>query len=398
MSRLRGEITVRAEGERPERFFNLCGFHGISLKELTVLEEGFQFTMEAEQFFEAGRLAKKAGVRLLIQRKRGPFFFMRRNRRRLAFFGGMVFCVWLLWYSSLFIWDIRTEGNLKYTDGALLSFLEEKGYVHGMKKSGIVCADLEREIRTAYSDITWVSAEITGNRLLIRIKENQTGDLKADSGETGSILADREGTVVSIVTRTGTPLVHEGDQVKKGDVLISGTLEILDEGGNLIKTRKVRADGDVTVRLSRRFEESFPLENPVRIYTGNVKKRRYVEFFGKRLYLPGGKADYEAGDTVDEHSALKLWGNFYLPIGYGTVTVREYREGSRLYSEEEAGKQAERLFLGWCESLEAAGAELSGKPHLSVRIEDGICRVVGTVETIEQAGIFAADGDGGGSI
>ena len=74
--------------------------------------------------------------------------------------------------------------------------------------------------------------------------------------------------MVSIVTRTGTPLVHEGDQVKKGDVLISGTLEILDEGGNLIKTRKVRADGDVTVRLSRRFEESFPW----RIRCGSIRE------------------------------------------------------------------------------------------------------------------------------
>ena len=100
----------------------------------------------------------------------------------------------------------------------------------------------------------------------------------------------------------------------------------------------------------------------MRIYTGNVKKRRYVEFFGKRLYLPGGKADYEVGDTVDEHSALKLWGNFYLPIGYGTVTVREYREGSRLYSEEEAESRRSVCSLAGAKAWKPPGQSFRESP------------------------------------
>ena len=113
------------------------------------------------------------------------------------------------------------EGNTKYTDSTLLHFLEEKGYVHGMKKSGIVCEEIEKDIRGRYGDITWVSAQISGNRLIIRIKENQIIDAEGtpasdESGTGMDLTASKNGTVVSVITRTGTPKVHPGDSVEKG--------------------------------------------------------------------------------------------------------------------------------------------------------------------------------------
>ncbi len=386
---LKNILTVRVSGQDPERFFNLCSFHGILLEDLRPDREGFLFSMEAPGFFKVRRLARKAGVKLSILEKRGIFFFLRRNRARLAFFAGIVSCTGFLYYSSLFIWDIHMEGNLKYTDSALLSFLEDLGYVHGMKKSGIVCEDLEKEIRAAYGDITWVSAEISGNRLIVRVKENQvigTEEEEAESALSGDLTAAKAGTIVSIITRAGTPKVHAGDVVEAGQVLISGTLEITDEGGNLLKTEEVRADGDVTARLLYHYEDSFPLATPVRHYSGEETSRHYLWFLGKRLYLPGGKNRYEASDRIDRYTKLHLWGDFYLPIGWGTVTAREYEEAFRVYSEEEAKEQARLRFETWCENLSASGTVLEDT-QLTVTVEDGICRSTGLVQATESIAV-----------
>ncbi|QNM05845.1 sporulation protein YqfD [Qiania dongpingensis] len=398
-----GSLTVRAEGGSPERFFNLCGFHGISLTRIERDGNGYRFCIAAGDFYEARKLSRKAQVKLLIKEKRGLPFFLRRSRKRLAFYVGILVCTGLLYASSLFIWDIRMEGNTKYTDITLLHFLESKGYVHGMKKAGIVCEDIEKDIRNHYNDITWVSAEISGNRLIIRIKENQVLEAAADTGQeeekeeaeslTGQevpdtsalgrdVTASRGGIILSMITRTGTPAVHVGDTVEPGQILISGIVEIKDEGGNLLKTGGVKADGDVIASTTYLYKDSFSLTYPKQYYTGQKKVRRYLWLFGSRHYVPGGKNTYEKSDEVDTYSQVHLWGNFYLPVGWGTVTAREYRDAEGVYSETAAKEQAEKRFRAYCENLEAADVKVEEASY-QVSVGTDTCDVTGTIHATE---------------
>ena len=45
---------------------------------------------------------------------------------------------------------------------------------------------------------------------------------KKDASSAADLIAAHDGKVISIVTREGTPQVHAGAKVKKGDVLLSG--------------------------------------------------------------------------------------------------------------------------------------------------------------------------------
>ncbi len=384
--RWRGRLTIRVTGGSPERFFNLCSFHGILLEAMEQKENGIVCFMEAGEFFRAGRLAKKAGVRLRITEKRGLPFLLRKSRKRLAFFAGILLCLGLLYTSSLFIWDIHMEGNQKYTDSTLLRFLEEEGYVHGMAKAGILCEDIEKAIRNRYNDITWVSAEITGNRLIIRVKENE---LKEPEGEpasvSGDVTAKKSGTVVSMITRAGTPKIHVGDSVETGQLLIAGTLDIFDEGGNLLKTEEVQADGDVIAATVYHYEEKIPLASSEKHYTGEEKKRRYLWLFGNRVFLPGGKNDYELSDETDSYETLHLWENFYLPLGLGSVTAREYEDAVRVLSPQEAKAIAEKRFEDYCSGLTASGVEIK-EATCTVQEDTDFCTVIGTVHAEEDIG------------
>ena len=60
-------------------------------------------------------------------------------------------------------------------------------------------------------------------------KRNRSADSeeKAEDSKKGTdLVADRDCTIVSIVTRNGIPAVKAGSKVKKGDILVSGRVEM----------------------------------------------------------------------------------------------------------------------------------------------------------------------------
>ena len=142
----------------------------------------------------------------------------------------------VVFYSG-YIWDIHFEGNEKWTEETLLEFLETKNIAPGMPKKDIDCTQIVKDIRQQYDDIIWVSASIDGSRLRIQIKENEDTFLQenpketenqplTDAAETVSaagtdLVASANGVITSMITRIGTPLVHVGDTVEEGQILVN---------------------------------------------------------------------------------------------------------------------------------------------------------------------------------
>ena len=79
------------------------------------------------------------------------------------------------------------------------------------------CERIVKDIRKEFDDIVWVSAYVTGTRLMIQVKENtDTFPMEAAKEEPpNDIVADKDGRITSIVTRNGVPCVKPGDEVKK---------------------------------------------------------------------------------------------------------------------------------------------------------------------------------------
>ena len=63
-----------------------------------------------------------------------------------------------------------------YTYDTLLKYCETEEIRYGMVKSRIDCDALEESLRSAFPEITWVSARVSGTRLLVK-----------DKGERGSL-------------------------------------------------------------------------------------------------------------------------------------------------------------------------------------------------------------------
>ena len=265
----RGYIQIQIEGESPERFLNLCRFHGRNLWNLQWGENTIICSVFLKDFWKMKSLIRKSGVKVRILKRVGFPFFMNKNKKRKAAYISACLSFIGIYILSLFLWDIQFEGNQHYTDEVLMQFLNQNGYVHGMKLSDIACEALEKEIRNTYNDINWVSAMVEGTRLVVKIKEN-TGVLDheiVDEKKPGDLVAERGGKVVSVITREGTPRVHSGDEVKEGDVLVSGKVELKNDAGEVERTHLVQADADVIIEWQEEYEDRFPMLHEVRNYT-----------------------------------------------------------------------------------------------------------------------------------
>ena len=264
-------MIVRLEGNSPERFLNLCNFHGISMWNLEYKNDTYQCCMYIRDFKRLHGVIRKTGQRVRILSKVGMPFFLYRNKRRKAAAMGIVLFFVLLYGLSLFVWNIGFEGNRAYTDEVLLNFLHEQGYHHGMLLKTVQCETLEKAIRNAYGNITWISVRLDGTRLIVQVKENdlnigieeQEGDIIKEGAD---LVATHDGIVRYIATRHGTPRVHVGDTVEKGTVLVSGVLEIVDDYGTVLTTHTVVPEADVVIEYEIEYYEELSRFYMERVY------------------------------------------------------------------------------------------------------------------------------------
>ena len=109
-----GYVIILVRGENLERFLNLCKSRKVYMEKIRYREDGqLMAQMQAADFFRLRPLRNKTGVHIQIIQRRGmPFFFL-RNKKRKAFFTGMILGGILIFFLTGRIWNIHIEGNVR---------------------------------------------------------------------------------------------------------------------------------------------------------------------------------------------------------------------------------------------------------------------------------------------
>lgn len=370
---LRGYVKIRVEGYSPERFLNLCSFHHIFIWGLTPSGNAYEMYMSLSGFRKIRPFARKTHTKAVIVKRCGFPFFLKRYEKRKIFFISIFFCLLLLKIYSLFLWDIHFEGNQKWTDETLTEFLAQQGVAPLMLKSRVNCADIVTEIRREYNDIVWVSASVDGSRLEIRIKENEDtfredAESTAEEEHPTDLIAETDGVITEIVTRSGVPQVHIGDQVKAGDLLVSGRIEVLSDSGEVVGYQYQRSDADVFADTSIEYSDSIPLVRQEKVYDGKKRYRWYVRFFGWTVSAGTAGNSFEQSEISSKEKQLKIGENFWLPVSIGFEKVKSYVFQEKEYAKEEIRQKLSLNFRRFCDELEEKGIQIrenSVKIHIS---------------------------------
>lgn len=373
---LRGYVKIHIQGFSPERFLNMCSYHQIFIWGLSPDGNGYEMFLSITDFRRLKPLVKKTHTKLTVTGRYGFPFFLFRYRKRKLFFAGLFLCIVLLRIYSLFIWDIHFEGNEKWPDETLTEYLYSVGVAPLMLKSEVDCPGIVKNIRKEYNDIVWVSASLDGNCLKIQIKENEdtlakdTGNGEEEvSGEERptDLIASSDGIITSIVTRSGVPQVHEGDQVKKGDILVLGRVDVVNDSGEVTGYQYQHADADIYADTELTYADSISRTYQEKVRDGKKKYQPYVKIGKYTISVGSISNNYERSDLAVRERQLKAGENFYLPVSYGLRTVTSYEFEEKTYTDEEVREILSANFRRFCDELEEKGIHIrenSVKIHL----------------------------------
>lgn len=163
--------------------------------------------------------------------------------------GLAVFCL-VIFLSGFFVFKIEVVGSGSHYVGEVRALLREAG----LSPFSVYSETRAQNARTHILDlpaVSFCSVQKKGGVIVVGVEINAETPPRA---EARSLCALCAGKIVQLVCIRGTPLVKEGDEVSKGDVLVAGYVDY-GEGENAIRREAAAiAKAVVECRLSYQYE------------------------------------------------------------------------------------------------------------------------------------------------
>lgn len=384
---IQGYLKIRVTGYSPERFLNLCKNKKIDVWGLEARHNAYDMYIRITGFRKLKPILKKTQTRVTIEGRYGLPFFFHKYRKRKIFFTGIILCLILIYSFTFFIWDIHLQGNFTITDNVLLEYLETQNVTHGMAKGKVDCEQIAKDIRKNFDDIIWVSASMQGTRLFIHVKENMdTFEMSEEEEEPSDIVADKDGVIKSIVTRNGVPQVVAGDEVQTGDMLVSGTVDVLNDAKELIAYRYVTSDADILLERIVQYEDQIAKKYDKKQYTDKKRHLFFLKTEKHEFMLGWAKNSFKNYEVHTKETELKFGENFYLPFFVGKKTLLEYELVESEYSKEEMETLLTNNYKRFCKELEEQDAIILDSNFNIIEDKNGM-NASATITLLEEVGI-----------
>lgn len=327
-----GYVNILVEGFFTERFINICMSKNIFLFNIKRDKSTIIYANVAiSDFKNVVKIAKQTKCKIKIQKKSGLPFIFNRYRKRKIFVGALAVIICGIIYLSNFIWNIEVSGTDKISPDELIKTVNDEGLTIGKMKSKVDIAKIINKLRLDREDIAWVGIDLKGTNATIKIVE---ADLKPDmikEDEYCNIVSDKEACIMKVNAQNGTPMVKEGDIVKKGSTLIAGWLE-----GKYTGTRYVHAEGSIEAKVWYTHKERIYFNQTEKVRTGNTENKYKININNFEINLYKKLSNFENYDTIKEQKKLKLFSNLYLPAGLTVISNYEVVNNDIIYTMEEA--------------------------------------------------------------
>ena len=378
---LSGYVDIVIEGYYIEKFINICNNEHIELwniKRKNAIK--LHASVEIKNFKLLRKICKKTKCKIKIEKKAGLPFVIKKYKKRKVFIIILIIIILTIITLSNFIWNIEIEGNINIPEEELVALASRYGLSLGQWKEKVDVKDVINKIRLERDDIAWLGIDIKGTNAIIKIVEADKKPEIINEDEYCNIVADKDGMITKISAQNGTPLVKEGDVVTKGDIIVAGWME-----GKYTGTRYVHAQGEIQAKVWYTSTQIVDLKETQKVETGNQETKYSVKLNNFQINLHKSVPNFEKYDTIEAYKKLKLFSNFYLPIGIVKYTYKEYEEIVVIHSIEEA-KQ-----IGEDRAAEELKDEIEGREILDkqvkVKSEADYIEVEVTYEVEENIGI-----------
>ena len=238
---------------------------------------------------------------------------------------GIIFAVIIF----LLLTNIIVKVNVIHEDSTLRELisesLKEKGVTAlSFKKSYDEYEKIIESIKEEYPDrIEWLEIDVEGMIINVRVEERIIKTQEKDYS-TCHVVASKAGIIKSITTKKGITEVSINDYVKKGDILINGSIKLNEE----VK-ENICASGSVYAEVWYQVNASIPLTERRAKDTGKMRYNFMLKKGSDETVILKSRVGEEK--RVENVHLFSIFGfEFYLQKEY-EVEIEEYT-----YTEEEA--------------------------------------------------------------
>lgn len=386
-----GSVTVSADYDSITPLLNLCMYYCIPYSDFKAQRDRVTMTFRLSAFKKMKKEAEARGIAYNVEKKRGIPIFLEKYKYRVGIYLGLVCALALIVCSHRFVWDIEVTGNESVTSSEIREILREHGFTVGSYIPGVNTDRIENRILIDSDKISWISINIIGTVAEVQVRENVVPERDETPRSPANLVAKKSGLVEEVRIFRGKAMVGAGKFVEKGDLLVSGLFDSVQEG-----FRYTRAAGEIYARTVEEFYIEIPYEYEKKEYTGVEYCDKYLIFFDYSMNISKKSGnDTSLYDKINIVENCSLFGAIPTPF---SLRSEKYLEYETVYETRSPSAAEELAYyeLGCRLSEISNSATLIKKTVTPYARDDRFilhCRLV-LIENIAQTKEFEVDLDG----
>lgn len=307
---LSGQVRLHLTSADPAATLAALGEQGIILSDITADGElAVSFTASRRDHRRIRQVAARRGGLLKLQGRRGLYWDLKGLRKRPLFLAGLgLYLALALWVPSRVL-IVEVRGNGALPANRILETAASCGIGFGASRQAVRSERVKNALLEAMPELAWAGVNTYGCRAVISVRCREPEPEAEPAPAVSSIVAARDGIILSCDVLRGSGLCIPGQAVAAGEVLISGYTDC----GICITAG--RAAGEIVAATARDLTAVTPAECLKKgAETGTVVK--YSLIIGKnRINFDNnsGISDASCGRMVTEYN-LTLPGGYRLPV------------------------------------------------------------------------------------
>ena len=267
------------------------------------------------------RACQNRGISYRVVARGGLPLWVYRYRTRVGLLLGVLASAFLIYSLLGVVWDIRIHGNSSVSEDAIREQLSQSGLRVGMslRDEETSCREIENRLLQSSPDIAWVSVNLRGTVADVQVRERQIGQSAIEEQQV-NLVAACDGIIESVHLLSGEVVVTPGQEVRAGELLISGVRDSATQG-----YRVVGARGEVMAQTEHTEIVQIPLNELQKVYTGEEKCEKSIIFFEKSIKF--SKSTGIMGGSCDTIYKIEPWtlpGGVTLPVGWAITQYLPY--------------------------------------------------------------------------
>lgn len=384
---LRGYAIIIVEGLKIERFINMAISNGIYIWDIKKQSyTSISAKIGLENFSKMREIVRKTDSTIEIKEKRGLPFLWRNLKRHKLFTTTVLLLIILLYVMCSHIWMIEVTGAKSIDPKIIIEIVNKEGLKEGILKSKIDKHSIENRVLINLPQLSWVGIQIRGTKATIEIVEKRAEPEMISKTDACDIVAAKSGVINKILVLNGDGAVKDGATVKKGQILVTGT--IIRENS---ETRLVHSLAQVTARTWYEDAEEMHLQQIEFKDTGRKTTYYKLKILDKELGLKKPIPYSEYNEVIEEKNII-CFGDYIFPVKFITSKYQELVKVPKTLTVEQAKKRceerlSERLKLQLSENAVVLDKKIDyyvEKKSVKAKISVEILEEIGVKKRIQQ--------------